>query len=196
MLLGRIIEKLSGQSYVEFCRTQLFGPLGIVATFGYSGAVVPNRAHTYTTLNWTPTGVTRLQQVELQSNRVLPSMLWPAGGLDLDILDFAKWIMALQSGKVIRRADLELLWAPAKLNDGSTNDQGPSADWRAFGLGWGSSSGGGRTWVGFSGGTFATFRIYPSEDLDVVVLTNLAGSDPESLAQGIADRFFLNNKSP
>jgi CubicO group peptidase (beta-lactamase class C family) len=194
MLLGRIIEKLSGQSYPEFIKTQLFAPVGVPTTFGYSQIPIPNKAHAYTVLHWTPTGVSRLKQVQLETSvGPLPSMLWPAGGLNLNVLDFSKWLIALQSGKVIRRESLERLWVPTKLNDGGTYEQGPDSPWHNIGLGWGSTSADGRRWVGFSGGTTTTFSMYPAEDLDVIVLTNLGGSNPESMAKAIAEMYLARS---
>jgi CubicO group peptidase (beta-lactamase class C family) len=195
MLLGMIIEKVSGQPYTEFCRDRLFGPIGVTPTFGYPQTLVANRSHTYTILHWSPTGVSRLEHVQLQTGRLLPSMLWPAGGLNLTAAEFSKWLIALESGKVVREASLEQLWAPIKLNDGSIFEQAPPEPWRTFGLGWGSASDLGHRRVGFSGGTFATFFMYPKEELDVVVLTNMEGADPESLAEAIAHRYIAAGRS-
>jgi len=194
MLLGLIIEKITGQAFPSYCRDQLFAPIGVTAIFGYSPLPIPNRTHLYTILNWAPTGVTRLQQVQLKGGRVLPSMLWPAGGLNLSVTDFARWLIALESGKVIRRASLEQLWMPTKLIDGATFEQAPDQPWHTIGLGWGVASDEGHRRVGFSGGTFATFFVYPENDLSVVVLTNMEGSDPESLAKNIAKRYLAATK--
>ncbi len=49
MLLGILIETLSGKPFAEFCKTRLFDPLGLRApVFGDSRAVVANRATVYT----------------------------------------------------------------------------------------------------------------------------------------------------
>lgn len=49
IVLGLVIEKLSGMSYDDYVRTRIFAPLGMNDTAAYdSAAIVPKRAHGYT----------------------------------------------------------------------------------------------------------------------------------------------------
>ena len=48
-MLGLIIEKVSGQSYFDYVRENIYGPAGMTSSDSYlQDAVVPNRATGYT----------------------------------------------------------------------------------------------------------------------------------------------------
>lgn len=64
VLLGAIIEKVSGKSYYDFVRSRIFVPIGMSATESYfSDAKTPNLAMGYTreidALKWSPNTATR-----------------------------------------------------------------------------------------------------------------------------------------
>jgi hypothetical protein len=42
-------------------------------------------------------------------------------------------------------------------------------------------------------GIRASFFVYPKDDLAVIVLTNTQGSRPESLVEGVAQRYFARS---
>lgn len=195
MLLGLLIEKLSGQPYTQFCQDHFFTPLKLTRpTFGYPQVPIKDRAHVYTWIRWSPTGATRMDHMEMLGGRVLPSMLWPAGGLNISVMDFSQWLIALLNKKFITEASLVTLWSPTKLNDGSIYEEAPPAPWRMYGLGWASNPDEQHPAVGFSGGPYATFVVYPKDELAVIVWTNVQGSEPESLANVIARQYFASNR--
>ena len=98
----------------------IFKPLGMTTARIISEAdIVPNRAAGY-----------RLVRGELKNqNWVSPTMNTTAdGALYFTVYDLAKWDAALYSEKLLRRASLDQMWTPVKLNDGSTKN---------YGFGWG-----------------------------------------------------------
>lgn len=185
MVLGMLIEKLSGRTFTEFVAERLFNPLGVhTATFGDSRAVVPNRATIYTRFRYDTNPPQRLDDIEVLSYET-PVFNYPAGGLNISIREFTRWLVALDQGTAVSTQSLNELWRPATFNDGSEYlGAGPS--WTSYGLGWTLNLGAGHPTVGGTGGLRAGFAVYPRDRLAVVVLTNLQGAGPDSLVDGVA----------
>jgi CubicO group peptidase (beta-lactamase class C family) len=118
-MLGMVIEKLSGRTFIEFCAERLFIPFGLHAVrFGDSRAIVANRATVYTRFRFDTDPPQRLKKPEGLSYET-PVFNYPAGGLTISIDDFAKWLAALQSGRIISRQSLSETWKPAVFKDGA-----------------------------------------------------------------------------
>jgi CubicO group peptidase (beta-lactamase class C family) len=183
MLLQMLIEKLSGQSFEQFCEKRLFAPLNLSSpTFGFQ--IISNRASLYTSVVIGSDPPKVLDHVEPYSARPV-AMLDSAGGLNISIEDFAHWLIALLDGRVVSKASLDELWTPATLNDGTSVD--------LYGLGWWLALQSPHPAVGGNGGGRASFFAYPEDDLAVIVLTNLIGSDPPSIVDGIAKKYLSSS---
>jgi CubicO group peptidase (beta-lactamase class C family) len=114
--LGILIHKVSGKFYGDLLREKIFEPLGMTTARVIDEAdIIPNRAAGY-----------RLVEGELKNQEwVSPTLNTTAdGALYLTVLDMAKWDAALYSEKLLKRASLDLMWTPAKLNDGKTMQYG------------------------------------------------------------------------
>ena len=193
LLLGLLIEKLSGESYSRFCEDRLFAPLKLNnPTFGDERTVIRHRATDYTIYRFAGDAPTVLDHFEVLDYR-MPPMLYPAGGLNISAVDLAHWLIAIMSEKLISRASLQELWTPTRLNDGSTFEEPPSSPWRNYGLGWLLVPQAEHPAVGGTGGVQAAFIIYPKDDFAVAVLTNLQGSQPDSLVVGIASQYLAQS---
>jgi CubicO group peptidase (beta-lactamase class C family) len=172
LLLGVLIHRVTGEFYGDFLKAKIFEPLGMTTTRIISEAdIVPNRAAGY-----------RLVKGELKNQEwVSPTLNTTAdGSLYLSVLDLAKWDASLYTERVLRRESLERMWTPVTLKSGKT---------RAYGFGWslGDVRGHrvvehGGAWQGFKS---AIVR-FPDDRLTVVLLANLAQTDPSKLARGIA----------
>ena len=173
-LLGMIIEKVAGKPYATFLADRIFKPLGMRSTSldDYADAR-PHRARGYTLAQGTsaPAGHTH------------PSQPFSAGALVSTVVDLAKWEAALGARKLLKPASYDLMWTPARFNDGKAS---------GYALGWQvdtyrtrprQAHGGGIT--GFS--TF--FARYPEDKVTVVVLVNQQGNAGGALANGIAELF-------
>jgi CubicO group peptidase (beta-lactamase class C family) len=188
MLLGMLIETLSGRSFAEFCRTRLFEPLGLrTPVFGDFRSVVVNRATVYTRFRFDTNPPQRLDHSEVLDYE-MPPFSYPAAGLNISIQDFAAWMIALEQGRIISRRGLEELWEPARFSDG-TVFQGSSATLKGYGLGWVLDPRSIHPTVGGTGGLRCAFAIYPKDNLSVVVLTNFQGAGPEALVEGVANLY-------
>lgn len=190
MLLGMLIETLSGQPYEQYLAEHLFKPLKLSdVTFGDARSIVPGRATTYTKFRFGAGAPLVLNHAEVL-NVEMPTMSYPAGGLTISIADFAQWLSALLSGQIIDDDSLDVLWKPTRIGDGAVFQRAPSPTlWRSYGLGWVLGTEGNHPFVGGTGGLRAAFFVYPKDDLAVIVLTNWQGSNPESIVAGIAQLY-------
>ena len=175
-LLGMILRQVTGQSWGEFLRERIFAPLGMSETEILSSSVkLPNRAKGYgwNKDEWTP------------GDFVAPTILGYAGGGILStVLELAKWDSALSTGKILKKASLEQMWTPAKLNNGTKS---------GYGFGWGIGDLRGHRFVNHSGahitGFKTTFLRLLDDRVTVVVLTNLRGANPEDIANRVAEHY-------
>lgn len=174
VILGVLIHRVSGQFYGDFLRDRVFQPLGMTATRIISeDDIVPNRSAGY-----------RLVNGEWKNQRwVAPTLNTTAdGALYTTVVDLAKWDAALYTEKLLRRASLEQMWTPVRLNDGTTYP---------YGFGWGIARPNGHALLEH-GGAWQGFTMhiarYVDDRLSVVVLTNLDEdhADPGRIAHGVA----------
>jgi len=157
VLLGYVIEKITGDSYEKFVRENIFTPLAMKDS-GYdsNSAVIPHRASGYSL------GKNGYE------NAGFIHMTIPhgAGALYSTTEDLLKWEQGLFGGKVLRAASLDKMTTPFKNN-------------YAFGLG--VTAEGGHKVISHGGGIqgFVTeLEYYPGDKLTVVVLENVTGAVP------------------
>lgn len=154
VLLGWIIERVSGQRYGEFLRENIFAPLGMNDS-GYdeATALVPPRAAGYVP---GPGGPVNAPFVDMH----VPH---GAGALYSTAADLLRWTQGLFGGKLLTAASLEKLTTPFKNN-------------YAFGLG--VSRPGSRKSYSHGGGIEgfnAHLAYFPEGKVTVVVLANVNG---------------------
>jgi len=174
VLLGMIIEKVTGQPYANVVQNDLFQPLGLKQT-----SYCVNR----------PSDPTFADGYSIQSGSAKPAefldMTHPhaAGALCSTVRDLVKWQRALQGGRVVNAKSYALMTTPDTLNDGKPLVYG-------FGLGTGKlgthrliSHGG-----GINGFTTAG-AFFPDDSLNVAVFSN-ADAGPDPLALNMARAVF------
>jgi len=178
VLLGKIIDKYAGEPFARFFVERQFKAAGMTNTvFGDSRDVITNQAPSYRYVN-------NLDGRTLGEDRLVfayaefPPFRRAASGLNSTAEDVARWIIALQAGRLLKtKAALDALWTPGKYNDGSPTQ---------WALGWVTKPRPRHRAVIATGGGRAAFFVYPDDDLAVVVLTNLAGSFPEEFIDELA----------
>jgi CubicO group peptidase (beta-lactamase class C family) len=172
LLLGVIIHRVTGEFYGDFLEKNVFEPLGMVTTRIIGEAdIIPNRAAGY-----------RLVKGDLKNQEwVSPTLNTTAdGSLYLSVLDLAKWDASLYTDRIVKAGSLKRMWTPVTLTSGNTHPYG-------FGWALGDVRGHrlvehGGAWQGFKS---AIVR-FPDDGLTVILLANLAQTDPTRLAHGIA----------
>jgi CubicO group peptidase (beta-lactamase class C family) len=171
MLLGAIIEKVSGRSYEQFIQQSIFEPLGMKQSYYDSPSrVIPRRAAGYD------------KSAEGFTNAAYLSMTQPyaAGALASTVDDLAIWDSALYTEQLLKHETLQRAHISHRLADGSST---------AYGYGWGISEYAGHRLIEHAGGIhgFRTHAIrMPDDRVFVAILSNNGGADPEELAFKIA----------
>lgn len=165
VLLGYLIEKVSGQSYSEFVQKNIFEPLGMKDS-GYdsNSAIIPHRAEGYTPK---PKGLEHAGYIDM-------SIPFSAGALYSTTEDLLRWEQGLFGGKLLSAGSLQKMTTPFKNN-------------YAFGLGVRDDSG--HKVIEHGGGIegFNTqLAYYPEDKLVVAVLGNLNGGAPPAIAAKLA----------
>lgn len=165
VLLGYLIEKISGQTYAQFVQENIFTPLQMKDS-GYdsNSAIIMHRASGYTNGR---------QGIE-NAGYINMTVPFAAGSLYSTVEDLARWEQGLFGGKVVSAASLEKMTTPFKSN-------------YAFGLA--VSTVNGKKVIEHGGGIegFNThLAYYPDDKLIVVVLANLNGQTPGDIAHKLA----------
>jgi CubicO group peptidase (beta-lactamase class C family) len=165
ILLGYVIEKITGASYEQFVRDNIFTPLGMKDS-GYdsNSAIIERRAAGYSP---SPSG-------PINAGYIHMSIPHAAGALYSTTEDLLRWERALFGGKVVSAASLKKMTTPFKNN---------------YALGVVVQTADGRTVVNHGGGIdgFNTFlAYYPADKLTVVVLSNINGTTPNAIATKLA----------
>lgn len=188
LLLGRIIDKLSGMPFQEFITKEQLAKVGMPYTvragFGATMAVIPHAAQGYTF------------RKGVLSNMFFsfPAALQTAAGMSATAEELAAWVMALQKGALFtRQASLDSLWKPALLNTGNTG--GFSRQLNGYAAGWPIMTRAEHPAAAAVGGGRSAVIVYPKDDLAIIVLTNLMGGSPESFIDELAGMFIPDMKA-
>lgn len=169
-LLGRIIEKISGESYPEYLRHHIFEPLGMQGTsYCDNRAIVPHRVKGY---RRTSTGFVN---PDPESDRIAFS----SGGLCSTVLDLIAFRRALASGRLISAASYRRMIEPTVLSNGWQTNYGFAL--ARFRLGSMNVIRHGGTIGGFQ----ANLLSVPEADLIVAVLANTLGADAEGVGEQV-----------
>lgn len=170
IILGHIIEVVTGASYEDFVQKNFFDKLGMSNSYyGSHQKLIKNRAYGY-------------QDRDGYVNADYLSMTLPyaAGSLMSNVDDLLKWQKALNTYQLISKATYEKAINGSSLNNGEH-----------IGYGYGLQSGNiqGSKSISHGGGIFGytTQGIYlPKEDVFVSVLTNCDCNSPGNYATKIA----------
>jgi CubicO group peptidase (beta-lactamase class C family) len=154
VLLGYLIEKISGQSYSEFVQQNIFTPMGMKDSgHDSNSAIIAHRA----------AGYTPGKSGAVNAGFVHMSIPFSAGALYSTTEDLLRWEQGLFGGKVLTAASLAKMTTPFKQD-------------YAFGLG--VSTQNGHKMIAHDGGIqgFNTaLAYYPDDKLVVAVLANVNG---------------------
>lgn len=179
IVLGCLLEKVTGQSYEQIMAENIFKPLGMTNTnCDRTDAIVPGRA----------AGYCREGEGYRNASYFDTSVFGPAGCLYSTIEDMILWDQALGGGKLVKADLLAQAFSPAKLSDGS-----PVAH---YGFGWVLGKHRGLDEVRATGmmpGFEAQIIRIPSQRFSVVVLSNCIGMGVFDLAHQIAEIYLAEH---
>lgn len=170
ILLGYIIEKLSGQSYAEFIEENIFKKINMNSSYyGSMSKVIKNRARGYQDKD----GYVNADYLSL----TLP---YAAGSIMSSVDDMLKWQQALKNNVFVKQETLKLAYTNYSLNNGEKIN---------YGYGWAFNDLNGVPTIEHGGGIFGytTQGIYvPDEEVYVIVLTNCDCNSPSNITTKIA----------
>lgn len=182
MLLGMIVEKISGLGFDDFVMQNIVKPLNLASvSYGDAKVVVPNRGEWYSIIDWSA-GRPKRAKSAYPTWVTYPSFIHTAAGLNMTALDLARFAEGVASGRIVKRSALDQMWTAVKLNDGTTFRMEKTL---GVGLGWLVDDIPSHRAVGGTGGSTVAFRHYRDDGLTVVVMTNLQGVDPDALTDSV-----------
>lgn len=174
ILLGAVIEKVTGKPWQDALRATLLDPLGLKETdYGDNAKIVPRRVAGYTTDNAD-------HHVE-NASYINASVPAAAGALVSTADDLLHWMHALAQGNVVGRDGFKQMTAAvANVSGASTHP---------YGLGMYIWQVRGNEMVGHTGqidGFASALAYLPEQDITVVVLANDDNFDARTMARRMA----------
>lgn len=178
VLLGYIVERLSGLPYAQFLRANILQPLGLTQTAVDQDHPSP------------PVHATGYASWGLVAGFVDVSLLYAAGSLASATGDLFRWNRALITGtpRLIPPAALGQMFTPYVLNDPTQPETA-----QAYGYGWFIGRQGPHRMIWHPGninGFVSINAIYPDDGLSIVLLSNLQSADVRTTVEQLAGYAF------
>lgn len=157
ILLGRIIEIVSGQSYEDFIEKNIFEKIGMLSSnYGSTKEIIKNRA----------SGYQNEQNIFINSDYISLTLPYAAGSILSTVDDLLKWQNALNSNTLIKKSSLEKAISPTTLSNGKIIP---------YGYGWRMANLKGSPVLAHTGSTkgfTSVVMFFPKENIYVTALTN------------------------
>ncbi|MBA4849524.1 serine hydrolase [Emticicia sp. BO119] len=184
-LLGMIIEVITGKSYNQYLKEEIFEPLGMSHTqIDKSEMLISDRVNGYTLSD------KKLLNAEYTSN----TWAYSEGGLISTVEDLAKFDKALYSEALLRKETIKEMWSPSKLKNGKEGVIGDNGAGNPnhYGLGWFLSDYKGHKLTlagGNKPGFTCTYFHFEDKSLSIIILSNLSSSPLYPMAGEIAEMY-------
>lgn len=170
IILGFIIEKISGQSYEGFVEQNIFTPLAMNNSYyGSKREVIKNRASGYQT-----------REGYVNSAYLSMTLPYAAGSLMSTVEDLHKWQNAVNTNVLVKAETIKKAFQNTTLNNGKPT---------YYGYGWSVNEIKGIPTIEHGGGIFGytSYQIYiPEEDVHAAILTNCNCNSPTDITIRIA----------
>ena len=163
VLLGAIIEKVSGKSYADFVNENIFTPLNMNDTgYSFNEEIVPNRV----------SGYYASENGDIVNSEYIDiSAAYSAGGLHSTVEDLYKWDRALYTRTLVSQVSLDEMFTPVK---------------EGFGYGWIIQNENNHKIIWHCGeipGFTSLVKRYVDDDTCIIILSNNEDFDPEQAVQ-------------
>lgn len=198
MLLGAIIEKVTGKSYAEALKSELLDPFDLKDTqVDNLAEIVPDRARGYETSKTAPSGFRNAEFISMGA-------AGPAGAMRSTAADLLKWHAALFGGRVLKPETLALMKTPARLKDGRLSSKGrvgpawvPETTEYGYGLFLGVLDG--HVTVGHGGAIFGFntwMETLPDDKVTIVIMANTGYPAAEQIGPKVVQAWFRSKPVP
>ena len=182
VLLGLVVEKVSGQPFSDFLHDRVFAPLKMTNTLAYVRGKneIPNRAfgHSLESAGWKGT------------DQSPTSATLGDGGVYSSIEDLARWDQALRKHTLLSEKEVQSALTPVQVPEGAVTE--PDGTPAAYGFGWFLNPYHGhlRMWhYGETVGFRTTIQRFVKDDLTIIVLCNRSDLNASALAPQVANLF-------
>ena len=187
VLLGLVVQKVSGESFPDFLRHRVFDPLKMSTTVAYQKGKneVANRAygHTNDKGRWK------------QTDQSTTSATLGDGGVYSSLDDLAKWDKALSEYSLLSPSDMKPGLDPVQPEAGAPEE--PNGRPAEYGFGWflNAYKSHKRMWhYGETVGFRSTIQRFPNDGLTIIILSNRSDLVPADLALKVADIYLPARK--
>lgn len=123
LLLGLLLEKISGKAYYSLLEEQILKPLGLQHTYPSTQAELPGLTQGYIG-SQNILSLPRNKTVENGRYAINPQFEWTGGGLVTNAEDLARWMFSLQKEKVVSGRMLQEMRLPAAFGTGLPAESG------------------------------------------------------------------------
>ncbi len=169
VILGHVIERLSGLIYEDYVSRNILLPLGLAGTgYEHVAAIIPERTTGYRTRNG------RIENAAY----LAMSLPYAAGSIYSTADDLLVWQRALAAAKPISAASVDLMF----------RDHG-----HGYGFGWGIQRQFSRRQFVHAGGIngfSVVLSHYPDADLTIILLANIQAAPVQKIARDLAALYF------
>ena len=174
LMLGRVVELISGQRLGAFLEQRLFRPLGMTHST-YERPVNEQRAVGYTRFALGPT---------VEATPEAAQWLGGAAAVWSTPTDLARWSAALMGGRVLKPESLWLMTGPRRLKGGAMTRYGGGVNFSILD---------GQLTVDHTGALngFRSATLFDDKGTSVVLLSNFDDLDPGDLAEEIFEKVRL-----
>ena len=170
ILLGYIIEKISGKTYPQYLEENFFKPLDMTnSLYGNDSKIIKNRAG----------GYEKDSSVVVNAFHLSMTQPYSAGSIQSTVEDLFKWHQAIHSYKLLKKESLDKAFTKYKLTDGTET---------VYGYGWFLNNIQESPTIEHGGGIngFSTESIYlPKEEVFVAVFSNCYCNSPTAIVEKI-----------
>jgi CubicO group peptidase (beta-lactamase class C family) len=182
VVLGLIVQKISGESFPDFLRARIFVPLEMTGSVAHvrGNDDIASRAfgHSLEGGHWKET------------DQSATSATLGDGGVYSSIADLAKWDRALRRNTLLSEREMQAALTPLKVPQGGATE--PDGSPAAYGFGWFLNPYRGHTRMWHYGETIGfrtAIQRFVDDKVTVIVLCNRADLNPSGLALQVADLY-------
>jgi CubicO group peptidase (beta-lactamase class C family) len=182
VVLGLIVEKISGKPFGQFLHDRISAPLQMKGTVLYEKGKneVPHRAY----------GHTKEKDGWRETDQSSTSATLGDGGIYSSLDDLAKWDRALREHTLLSEVEMQAALTPVQPGGGPAKDETGKSVSYGFGRFLDPYRGHKRMWHdGETMGFRTTIQRFPDDKLTIVVLANRTDINPEELALKAADLY-------
>ncbi|WP_312394192.1 serine hydrolase [Chryseobacterium sp.] len=155
MLLSMIIEKITGQSFENFILNNQFSDAKNQVVYSSNALEkIPNRVIKYNYNSET--------KKNEKSKDVEGKKAFPGNGIAITLPAFLKWSSHLSKNDFLNQKTKDMMWQPFEY--GNKKD--------IFAYGWEISKANNIPSYGFSGGNVSAYRIFPQNNMAIVMMSN------------------------